>query len=115
MAGRADSAAVGKEAAIDTGVYSMALVAYHFLNHRWVGPMLEKAKKADFGVMSMKASRVILNPMNRRQTNPERVKAINDLVPGDHMNAHQKGFWWTLQNPNLAGVVAGMLNFDQAM
>jgi len=102
------------EAAIDTGVYSMALIAYHFLNHRWVGPVLEKAKKADFGVMSMKASRVILNPMNRRQTNPERVKAINDLVPGDHMNAHQKAFWWALQNPNLTGVVAGMLNMAQA-
>ncbi len=102
------------EAAIDTGVYSMALVAYHFLNHRWVGPVLEKARKADFGVMSMKASRVILNPMNRRQTNPERVKAVNELVPGSHMNAHQKAFWWALQNPNLAGVVAGMLNFDQA-
>ena len=102
------------EAAIETGTYSMALIAYHFLNDRWVGPMLEKAAKADFGVMAMKASRVILNPMNRRQTSPERVKAINEAVPGDHMNAHQKGFWWALQNPNLTGVVAGMLNFDQA-
>ncbi|MCC7174391.1 MAG: aldo/keto reductase [Bryobacterales bacterium] len=102
------------EAAIETGTYSMGLIAYHFLNHRWVGPVLEKAKKAEFGVMAMKASRVILNPMNRRQTNPARVKAINELVPGDHLTAHQKGFWWALQNPNLSGVVAGMLNFDEA-
>ena len=56
------------DAAIDTGVYSMGMIAYHFLNHKWVNPVLEKAKKADFGVMAMKASRVVQNPFNRRQT-----------------------------------------------
>ena len=101
------------EAAIDTGVYSMALVAYHFLNHKWVGPMLEKAKKADFGVMSMKSSRVIENPVNRRQKLADRVKALDALVPGD-MTLYQKGFWWAMQNPNLTGVVAGITNMDQA-
>jgi predicted aldo/keto reductase-like oxidoreductase len=101
------------EAAIDTGVYSMALVAYHFLNHKWVGPMLEKAKKADFGVMSMKSSRVIENPVNRRQKLADRVKALDALVPGD-MSLYQKGFWWAMQNPNLTGVVAGITNMDQA-
>lgn len=101
------------DAAIDTGVYSMGMVAYHFLNHKWLGPVLEKAKKADFGVMAMKASRVIQNPFNRRQNIPERVKALEALMPGD-MTIFQKGFRWALQNPNLSGVVIGMTNMDMA-
>jgi aryl-alcohol dehydrogenase-like predicted oxidoreductase len=101
------------DAAIDTGVYSMGMVAYHFLNHKWVGPVLEKAKKADFGVMAMKASRVIQNPFNRRQTIPERVKALESAVPGN-MTTFQKGFHWVLQNPNLSSVVVGISNIDMA-
>lgn len=100
-------------AAIDTGVYSMGMIAYHFLNHKWVGPVLEKAKKADFGVMAMKSSRVIQNPFNRRQTIPARAKALDELVPGN-MTLFQKGFYWALQNPNLTGVVAGISNMEMA-
>ena len=101
------------DAAIDTGVYSMGMIAYHFLNQKWVDPVLEKAKKADFGVMAMKASRVIQNPFNRRQTLPERVKALDELVPGN-MTVFQKGFHWALQNPNLSGVVVGITNMEMA-
>ena len=101
------------DAAVDTGVYSMGMVAYHFLNDRWVGPVLEKAKKADFGVMAMKSSRVVQNPFNRRQMIAERVKALDQLVPGD-MTVFQKGFHWALQNPNLSGVVIGMTNMEMA-
>jgi predicted aldo/keto reductase-like oxidoreductase len=101
------------DAAIDTGVYSMGMIAYHFLNHKWVGPVLEKAKKADFGVMAMKTSRVIQNPFNRRQLIPERAKALNELVPGD-MTVFQKGLHLALQNPNLSGVVMGISNMDMA-
>lgn len=101
------------EAAIDTGVYSLGLVAYNFMNHKWVGPVIEKAKKADFGVLCMKASRVLQNGLNRRQMLPERVKALEALVPGN-MTLFQKGFQWALQNPNLSGVVAGVGNMDMA-
>jgi len=101
------------DAAIDTGVYSMGMIAYHFLNHKWVNPVLEKAGKADFGVLAMKASRVVQNPFNRRQMIPDRVKALNELVPGD-MTVFQKGFHWALQNPNLSGVVVGITNMDMA-
>jgi predicted aldo/keto reductase-like oxidoreductase len=101
------------DAAIDSGVYSMGMIAYHFLNHKWVDPVLAKAKKADFGVMAMKSSRVLQNPFNRRETQPERVKALNALVPGD-MTIFQKGFHWALQNPNLTGVVAGISNMEMA-
>jgi predicted aldo/keto reductase-like oxidoreductase len=101
------------DAAIDTGVYSMGMIAYHFLNQKWVNPVLEKAKKADFGVMAMKTSRVVQNPFNRRQLIPERAKTLNELVPGD-MTVFQKGFHWALQNPNLSGVVIGITNMDMA-
>lgn len=100
-------------AAIDTGVYSMGMIAYNFLNHKWVAPVLEKAKKADFGVLAMKASRVIQNPFNRRQTIPARAKALDELVPGN-MTLFQKGFHWALQNPNLSGVVVGISNMEMA-
>jgi predicted aldo/keto reductase-like oxidoreductase len=101
------------DAAIDTGVYSMGMIAYHFLNHQRVNPVLEKAKKADFGVMCMKASRVLQNPFNRRETLPDRVKALDALVPGN-MTIFQKGFYYALQNPNLSGVVAGISNMEMA-
>jgi len=56
--------------------------------------------------MAMKSSRVVQNPFNRRQTIPERVKALDQLVPGD-MTVFQKGFHWVLQNPNLSGCRRG--------
>jgi aryl-alcohol dehydrogenase-like predicted oxidoreductase len=102
------------EAALETGVYSMCLIGYHFLNHPWVGPVIEKAKKADYGVLAMKASRIVQNPFNRRETIPERVKALDALIPGDKLTIFQKGFTWALQNPNLSGVVAGMTTMEHA-
>ena len=101
------------EAAMETGTYSMCLIAYHFLNAKWVEPVLEKAKKADYGVMIMKASRVVQNPFNRRQTIPERANALDKLVPGN-MTLFQKGFSWVLRNPNVSGVVAGISNMSMA-
>ena len=102
------------DAAIGTGVYSVGLIAYHFLNAARVDPVIEKAKKADFGVLCMKAGRVLLNPFNRRETIPDRVAAINKLMPGGQLTPMQKGFHFALQNKNLSGVVIGMTTLDQA-
>lgn len=101
------------EAAIETGGYSMCMIAYHFLNAKWVDPILEKARKADYGVLAMKASRVVQNPYNRRQLIPERARALDKLVPGT-MTLFQKGFHRVLQNPNVSGVVAGIVNMSMA-
>ncbi len=100
-------------AALDTGMYDMAMVAYNFLNHSWLDPVIERAKKADVGVLAMKGSRFLQNPYNRRQNNPARVKALDAAVPGD-MTIFQKGFHWVLQNPNLSGVVIGISDMAQA-
>ncbi|MBZ5583998.1 MAG: aldo/keto reductase, partial [Acidobacteriia bacterium] len=102
------------DAAIDTGQYSLGLIAYHFLNAKRVDPVIEKAKKADFGVLCMKASRVLQNPYNRRELIPERVKALNELIPGSGMTPFQKGFHFALQNKNLSGVIIGMTTLEQA-
>ena len=91
----------------------MGMIAYHFLNHTRVNPVLEKARKADFGVMAMKTARVLQNPFNRRQTIPERVKALEALVPGD-LSPMQKGLHYALQNRNLSGVVMGISDMEQA-
>jgi aryl-alcohol dehydrogenase-like predicted oxidoreductase len=101
------------DAAIGTGVYSFGMVAYHFANHARVAPVIEKAHKADFGVLAMKASRVLQNPYNRREMIAPRVKALNALVPGD-LTLFQKGFRFALNNPNLSGVVIGMTTLEQA-
>lgn len=100
-------------AAIGTGQYDMAMVAYNFVNHPWMDPVLEKAKQADMGIMAMKASRFLQNPFNRRQTIPGRVKALQAAVPGD-MTIFQKGFHWALQNPNLSGIVVGISDMAMA-
>ena len=102
------------DAAIDTGQYSLGLFAYHFMNAKRVDPVIEKAKKADFGVLCMKASRVLQNPYNRREMIPERVAILNKLIPGDKLTLFQKGFYYALQNKNLSGVVIGMTTLAQA-
>jgi predicted aldo/keto reductase-like oxidoreductase len=101
------------DAAIDTGVVEFGMIAYHYRNAKWVDPVLEKAKKVDFGVLAMKTARVVQNPFNRRQTIPERVKDLDALVPGS-MTIFQKGIHWALQQPNLAGVVTGISNMEMA-
>ena len=100
-------------AALDCGKFDMAMVAYNYLNHKWLDPVIERAGKANVGIMAMKASRFLQNPYNRRQTQPDRVKLLNAAVPGD-MTIFQKGFHWVLQNPNVAGAVVGMTDLAQA-
>ena len=102
------------DAAIDTGQYSIGLIAYHFLNAKRVDPVIEKARKAEFGVLCMKSGRVIQNPFNRRESIPERVETLNKLIPGDSLTIMQKGFTFALRNQNLSGVVIGMTTLDQA-
>ena len=102
------------DAAIDTGQYSLGLFAYHFMNSKRVDPVIEKAKKADFGVLCMKASRVLQNPYNRREMIPDRVALLNKLIPGVKLTRILKGVSYALQNKNLSGVVIGMTTLAQA-
>jgi predicted aldo/keto reductase-like oxidoreductase len=100
-------------AAIDTGEYAMAMIAYNFINHRYVDEALEKAREADFGVIVMKASRGLQNPFRRSNLVQDRVKTINELVPGEDLTPFQKAFQWVLANKNISGIAAGMANMEE--
>jgi aryl-alcohol dehydrogenase-like predicted oxidoreductase len=99
--------AANLNAAIDSGVYSVAMVAYNIVNRGRVEPVLEKAKRRDFGVIAMKVARPV--QPGRAEAPAERLKLINDSVPGE-LKAPQKAYVWALRNSNLCGVISEMVN-----
>lgn len=99
-------------AAIDTGVYSVAMVAYSIVNRKWMEPVLAKAKQKDFGVVAMKVARPVFNGRNNGTIDPpERVKLIEDAVPGP-LKRPQKAYLWALRNPNLTAVISEIHSAD---
>ncbi len=96
------------EAAARAKVYSMAMVAYNVVNHRYVDRALEQARRAGLGVIAMKAARPVFNGRSKPD-DPARVKLIEDAVPGP-LKRPQKAYVWALRNPNLAGVNSEMIN-----
>jgi len=99
--------AANLNAAIDSGVYSVAMVAYNIVNRQRVEPVLEKAKRRDFGVIGMKVARPV-HP-GRTPAPAERLKLINDAVSGE-LKPAQKAYVWALRNANLTGVISEMIN-----
>jgi predicted aldo/keto reductase-like oxidoreductase len=100
------------KAAVDTGVYSMAMVAYNIINHKWVDGALEHAKQNDFGVISMKSARAVHDTRKGMTVDPKRVEYINKMVPGPLKTA-QKAYLWNLRNPNLSAAIANMSDRQQ--
>ena len=100
--------AANLSAAIESGVYSVAMVAYNIVNRARVEPVLEKARKRDFGVIAMKVARPV---HSGRPPEPprERLERLNAAVPGD-LKPPQKAYVWALRNPNLSGVISEMVN-----
>jgi len=95
-------------AAIDSKVYSAAMVAYNIVNHRFVDQALERARKSDFGVIAMKAARPVFPGRSTPvPVDPKRLKLIEDAVPGP-LKIPQKAYTWVLRNPNLSAVVSEM-------
>ncbi|MCP5120809.1 MAG: aldo/keto reductase, partial [bacterium] len=71
------------EAAAKTGVYSMAMIAYNIVNSRYMERSLKVAQELDCGVIAMKVARPVHNGRGRGVIDPpERVKLIEDAVPG---------------------------------
>ncbi|MCW5966415.1 MAG: aldo/keto reductase, partial [Bryobacterales bacterium] len=105
----APSAAI--EAAIDMKVYSAAMVAYNVVNHAYVKPALERAKREDFGVVAMKVARPVYPGEYNQPANPERLVKINTEFPGPLKVPH-KAYLWALRNPNLTAVISEMQSAD---
>jgi aryl-alcohol dehydrogenase-like predicted oxidoreductase len=94
-------------AAIDSGVYSAAMIAYNIVNRARVEPVLQKANRSDFGVIAMKVARAVHT--GRSPAAPQqRTRLIHDAVPGT-LKAPQKAYVWALRNPNLSAVVSEMI------
>lgn len=98
--------------AIASGVYSVAMIAFNVTNRAWVEPALAEARKADFGVIAMKAAQGVFEPDRSTNRRPERVALLEKLVPGE-MNIYQRAYTFGLGNPNLTAVVSNMVNEQQ--
>jgi aryl-alcohol dehydrogenase-like predicted oxidoreductase len=102
------------DAAVENGLFSMGQVAYNFINHSFVDDAIDRAVKADLGVLVMKASRILQNPFQRSRLVPDRVQKLNEIMPGDDLTPFQKGLKWVLKNPKVNGVVMGISNMEMA-
>ena len=95
------------QAAIDSNVYSIAMVAYNVVNNARVAPVLENAKRRDFGVIAMKVARPV-HP-GGAPADPERLKLIDAALPGP-LKVPQRAYLWALKNPNISAVNSEMIN-----
>lgn len=98
--------------AIASGVYSVAMIAYNIVNRSYVEPVLEEAKKKDFGVIAMKVAQAVYHPDRSTNPFPERLALLNQTVAGE-LSPHQKAYKFGLANPNLSAVVSNMVDEKQ--
>ncbi|HYP13221.1 MAG TPA: aldo/keto reductase [Bryobacteraceae bacterium] len=102
--------AANLNAAIDSGVYSAAMVAYNAVNRARLEPVLERAKRRDVGLIAMKVAKPFA-PSGQSKPAADRLRVINELVPGD-LKPAQKAYAWALRNPNLSAVISEMVTAD---
>ena len=98
------------KAAIDSGVYSAAMVAFNIVNRRYLEPIVEEAHRRDFGVIAMKVARCVYD-IDDPKPMPERGALLQALVPGE-MSLPVKAYRYMLKNPNLSAVISCMWNDD---
>ena len=99
-------------AAIETAVYSVAMVAYNIMNRQYVEPVIEEAHRRDFGVIAMKTAQAVFRPDRSPEPFPERAAFLNQTVPGE-LNLHQKAYKLALSNPHLSAAISNMVDEKQ--
>ncbi len=97
------------KAAVESEVYSMAMVAYNIINRQYVEPVIEEAHRRDFGVIAMKAAQAVFEPDRSPQPLPERAAFLNQSIPGE-MGLHQKAYRFALSNTHLSAVISNMVD-----
>ncbi|HEV2491461.1 MAG TPA: aldo/keto reductase [Terriglobia bacterium] len=100
------------KAAMGTGVYSAAMVAYNIMNRAHVEPVIEEAHRHDFGVIAMKTAQAVFYPDRSTQPVPERAALLHQTIPGD-LGLHQKAYRLALNNPRLSAVISNMVDEKQ--
>lgn len=104
-----DPAAILRAAA-KSGQYSVAMVAYNVVNHRYVDDAVTEAAKADMGVIAMKVARPVYSGRTRgKPDDPARVKLAEDAVAGP-LKVPQKAYVWALRNRHVSAVNSEMVN-----
>ncbi|HRZ87791.1 MAG TPA: aldo/keto reductase [bacterium] len=84
------------DAAIKSGFYDMALVAYSFKSEADVAESFARATAAGLGIVAMKT-----------QAGGYETKEMGELSP------HQAALRWVLDDKNVAAAIPSMINFDQ--
>ncbi|MHC4406520.1 MAG: aldo/keto reductase [Planctomycetota bacterium] len=100
------------QAAVESGVYSVAMVAYNIVNHTFVDDALSHAHSSDLGVIAMKVARPVFPGPGRGPADPSRVRLLEREIQGD-WSVPQRAYLWALRNKNLSAVVSNMVNADQ--
>jgi aryl-alcohol dehydrogenase-like predicted oxidoreductase len=95
-------------AAIDTGKYDAAMVAYNFLNDGFMDGAIRKAYEAGVGVIGMKVAMAVATQHEQLKPLPAwRAEKLHKIVPGD-MKAPVKAYLWALQNPRISAVISNL-------
>lgn len=95
-------------AAVQTGMYSMGMIAYSITNHEAVDKVIEEAKSKDVGVIAMKAARPVWREEN--QPGPRaRIEKLQRAVSGD-MKVPMKAYLWALRNQNITAINSELIN-----
>ncbi len=97
------------KAAMETSVYSMAMVAYNIMNRQYVEPVIEEAHRRDFGVIAMKTAQAVFAPDRSTEPIPERAALLHHSIPGE-LNLHQKAYLFALNNRHLSAAISNMVN-----
>ncbi len=111
VSSHSDPAGVLK-AAVDSEMYSMAMVAYNVANHRFMREAIKSAKGNDFGVIAMKVARAVHPGPGRGTPKPQRVAKLQSEVAGQ-WSIPQKAYLWGLNNDSLSAVISNMVDDKQ--
>ena len=101
------------EGAVDSGAYSVAMVAYNIVNKAYLQSALEKAHQADLGVIAMKVARPVNHGRdNGKPNDPRRVAMMESHNPAPDLHVAQKCYLWALEDYRVAACNSELINMD---
>jgi len=111
LSAHADSAGV-LSAAVKSGMYDAAMIAYNVVNGDFCDIAVREAWEHDVGVIGMKVARAVYPNRPKPIYLPKsRIDKLNHVIPGD-MKIPKKAYLWALQNPNISCVNSDMSDAD---
>jgi aryl-alcohol dehydrogenase-like predicted oxidoreductase len=111
VSSHSDPAGVLK-AAVDSGHYSAAMVAYNISNAEFMNERIAEAKSLDLGVIAMKVARPVNPGSGRSGGDPELIAKLKSAVDGS-WSIPQKAYLWGLGNEDLSAVISNMTDDQQ--